>query len=229
MIVERIPSFSLEFASDTNIQSPPDYENPRPIKLLYTPEATYRLLPTNEIEIKVNDDETIFRTNGLDMTYMSMYLPERHGQEDLIKWKGMGRTFSSVITNHISNKRYPLQKFLHQALIIYQSNGLSSIPHSKISSDTSNIRVNKYNNFHLSNHSNEDDYSISNNLPVHLYNYGLDEQNLIPISPMLSSEVHEHLAINENDFWAYIDGRVRVVKTIYKFLYFFFIYTYIIN
>jgi len=213
MIVEKMPSFSSMSVPDTNLQSPPDYENPRPIQILYTPEATYRLLPTNEIEIKVNEDEAIFRTNGLDMTYMSMYLPERRGQEDLLKWKGIGRTFSSVITNHISNKRYPLQKFLHQALIIYQSNGLSSLPHS-ISLDHGHNYgyINKDCDVHSRKRSNEEDsQSTSNNLPPHLINFGLDKQHLIPISPVLSSKVQEHLTINENEFWAYADGRVRVV------------------
>ncbi|OUM62848.1 hypothetical protein PIROE2DRAFT_61633 [Piromyces sp. E2] len=201
MVVEKLPQISFPSTTDTILQSPPDFEHPRSIKLLYTPEATYRILPSNEIEIKVNDDETIFRTFGNDMTYLSMYLPERHGQEDILKWKGMGRTFNSVITNHISNKRYPLQKFLHQALVLYQSCGTIST--------VKNILDNKRNKTSLNNPSSHT--TPKNDLPSHLYNYGLDEESIIPISPSLSSKVQEHLTINDNDFWAYADGRVRVV------------------
>jgi len=203
MIIEKLPQTLLQSTEDSILQSPPDFEKPRSIKLLYTPEATYRLLSSNEIEIKINDDETIFRTFGNDMTYLSMYLPERHGQEDILKWKGMGRTFNSVITNHISYKRYPLQKFLHQALILYQSCGSSST--------ITNLLENRLKNSSNNNNIKYPYTHPKNDLPSHLYNYGLEENNMIPITPHLSSKVQEHLTINDTDFWAYADGRVRAV------------------
>ena len=203
MIIEKLPQTSfLSSDNDTILQSPPDFHNKRPIKLLYTSEATYRLLPTNEIEIKVNEDGALFRTLYHDMTYLSMYLPERDGQEDILKWKGVGRTYSSTITNHISNKRYPLQKFLHQALILYQSND-SSIP---LSMNFNNDDINLVNKL-LDYRNNDENYK-----PPSSIFHDLDEKNMIPISKSLSSRVQEHLTINDNDFWAYADGRICVVK-----------------
>ncbi|ORX49327.1 hypothetical protein BCR36DRAFT_583921 [Piromyces finnis] len=207
MIVEKLPQTFYSSTDDSILQSPPNFEKSRPIKLLYTPEAIYRLLPSNEIEIKVNEDETVFRTFGNDMTYLSIFYPERLGQEDLLKWKGDGRTFNSVITNHFSNKQYPLQKFLHQALIIYQSydGGTSSSIQSQVLHKEQKSYTTTPSNFET---------NLMNskcNLPFHLYNYGLDKTNMIPISPFLSSKIQEHLIINENEFWAYADGRVHVV------------------